>query len=283
MIAEDSVHQIGCIHTCQGLELDYIGVIIAEDFVILDGVVFTYASKRSSNDRSIRGYKTMLKKDPEKATQLTADIIKNTYRTLMTRGQKGCYIYCVDAETGDYFRKITQPVVENASNSLSPYQGLSLPIVPLEEANPYVTHVPIYDLHAAGSFSEAQMIEGMQWVEWPDHINVSEGMFVMRLEGESMNRRIPNGSWCLFKSTPGGTRNGKVVLVQHRYIDDPDHGGSYTVKVYHSDKSNEGDVSFNTRIVIKPDTNAFGYSSIELEDDGEELTIIGEYLAVISD
>jgi DUF2075 family protein len=283
MIAENSVNQIGCIHTCQGLELDYIGVIIGEDFVIRDGVAFTDASKRSSNDRSIRGFKTMLKKDPEKATQLAAEIIKNTYRTLMTRGQKGCYIYCVDAETGDYFKKITEAVAEISSTSLNPYQGLNLPIVSLEDANPYVTHVPLYNLYAAaGSFSEAQVIEGVQWVELPEHINVSEGMFVMRVEGESMNRRIPNGSWCLFKSNPGGTRNGKVVLVQHRNIDDPDHGGSYTVKVYHSEKTIDDDMIFNTRIVLKPDTNAFGYSSIELEDDGEDLMIIGEYLAVIS-
>ncbi|UTW05055.1 DUF2075 domain-containing protein [Amphritea atlantica] len=284
MIAEDSVNQIGCIHTCQGLELDYIGVIIGEDFVIRDGVAITDASKRSSNDKSIRGFKTMLKKDPEKAAQLTAEIIKNTYRTLMTRGQKGCYIYCIDAETGDYFKNITQSVIENTSTSLSPYQGLNLPIVSIEDACPYVTHVPIYDLHAAaGSFSETQVVEGVQWVELPEHINVSGGMFVMRVVGESMNRRIPNGSWCLFKSNPGGTRNGKVVLVQHRHIDDPDHGGSYTVKVYHSDKTIEGDMIINTRIVLKPDTNAFGYSSIELEDDGEELTVIGEYLTVISD
>lgn len=284
MIAEDSVNQIGCIHTCQGLELDYIGVIIGEDFIIRNGVAITDASKRSSNDRSIKGFKTLLKKDPEKAVQLTAEIIKNTYRTLMTRGQKGCYIYCVDAETGDYFRKTTQSVSDCTSTSISPYQGLNLPIVPLDAAYPYLTHVPVYDLHAAaGSFSEWQVIEGIQWVELPEHINVSEGMFVMRVVGESMNRRIPNGSWCLFKSNPGGTRNGKVVLVQHRNIDDPDHGGSYTVKVYHSQKTIEGDMLVNTRIVLKPDTNAFGYSPIELEDDGEELIIIGEYLAVISD
>lgn len=283
MISENSVNQIGCIHTCQGLELDYIGVIIGEDFVIRDGIAFTDASKRSSNDRSIRGFKTMLKKDPEKAAQVTEDIIKNTYRTLMTRGQKGCYIYCVDTETGDYFKRITQSVSESGSNSLSPYQGLNLPIVPVEDAYPYVTHVPIYDLHAAaGSFSEVQVFESVQWVALPEHINISEGMFVMRVEGESMNRRIPNGSWCLFKSNPGGTRNGKVVLVQHRNIDDPDHGGSYTVKLYQSDKTIDEHMFLNTKIVLKPDTNAFGYSPIELEDDGEDLMIIGEFLTVIS-
>ena len=57
-----------------------------------------------------------------------------------------------------------------------------------------------------------------------------------RVVGESMNRRIPNGSWCLFKLAPGGTRQGKVVLVQHRDIDDIDTGGHYTIKVYESEK-----------------------------------------------
>ena len=224
-----------------------------------------------------------MKRFPRVSRYLSEDIIKNTYRTLMTRGQKGCYIYCVDTETGDYFKRITQSVSENGSNSLSPYQGLNLPIVPIEDAYPYVTHVPIYDLHAAaGSFSEVQVFESVQWVALPEHINISEGMFLMRVEGESMNRRIPNGSWCLFKSNPGGTRNGKVVLVQHRNIDDPDHGGSYTVKLYQSDKTIDENIFLNTKIVLKPDTNAFGYSPIELEDDGEDLMIIGEFLAVIS-
>ncbi|PLX90485.1 MAG: AAA family ATPase, partial [Desulfuromonas sp.] len=99
IIAEHSVEQVGCIHTCQGLELDYIGVFIGEDFVVRDGVAVTDAAKRSSNDRSIRGYKTMLKKEPEKARELANEIIKNTYRTLMTRGQKGCYLFCTDLET----------------------------------------------------------------------------------------------------------------------------------------------------------------------------------------
>ena len=284
MIAEESVNQIGCIHTCQGLELDYIGVIIGDDFVVRDGVVITDANKRSSNDRSIRGFKTMLKKDPEKAANLTGDIIKNTYRTLMTRGQKGCYIFCTDPETREYFKRLALNDEGQEDPKVSPYHGLNLPIVTLEKAAPYTTHVPIYDLYAAaGSFSEEQLVEDVQWVELPEHINVSEGMFVMRVVGESMNRRIPSGSWCLFKSNPGGTRNGKVVLVQHRQIEDPDHGGSYTVKIYHSEKVLEDDVLVNGKVILKPDTNGFGYSDIELKDCGEDLNVIGEYLTVVSD
>ena len=95
---------MGCIHTCQGLELDYVGVVIGEDLVVRNGRVVTDAGKRSSQDRSIHGYKKMLRNDPDTARKLADRIIKNTYRTLMTRGQKGCYLFCVDKETNEYFR-----------------------------------------------------------------------------------------------------------------------------------------------------------------------------------
>ncbi|WP_444899863.1 DNA/RNA helicase domain-containing protein [Microbulbifer sp. VAAC004] len=282
LIAENSVEQIGCIHTCQGLELDYIGVIIGDDFVIRDGVAVTDALKRSKNDRSIRGFKTILKKNPSRARQLTTEIIKNTYRTLMTRGQKGCYIFCTDPETRDYFKTLARR--ENNKDKLEsyPYQGLDLPVVSYDEAQPYKVHVPIYNLHAAaGNFSEAQAVEELEWVQLPEHINISKNMFVMHVVGESMNRRIPNGSWCLFKANPSGSRNGKIVLVQHREIDDPDHGGSYTVKKYSSEKTSDEDITINKKVVLKPETNAYGYSPIVLEDENEELIVLGEYLTVI--
>ncbi len=104
IIAPDSVNEIGCIHTSQGLELDYVGVVIGPDFVVRDGRVITDAGKRSSQDHSIRGYKKMLREDPKKARALADRVIKNTYRTLMTRGQKGCYLFSVDPETNAYFR-----------------------------------------------------------------------------------------------------------------------------------------------------------------------------------
>lgn len=103
MIKEESVNEIGCIHTCQGLELEYVGVIIGPDFKVRAGEVITDVYERSYNDRSIFGMKTMLKNDPENAAILADQIIKNTYRTLMIRGMKGCYLYCTDKETEEYF------------------------------------------------------------------------------------------------------------------------------------------------------------------------------------
>ena len=105
IVAPESVSEIGCIHTCQGLELDYVGVIIGEDLVVRDGKIVTDALKRSKQDRSVHGYKSMLKKDPKTAKALADRITKNTYRTLMTRGQKGCFLFCVDDETNEYFRR----------------------------------------------------------------------------------------------------------------------------------------------------------------------------------
>jgi phage repressor protein C with HTH and peptisase S24 domain len=64
--------------------------------------------------------------------------------------------------------------------------------------------------------------EDCEWVELPDAFRPQRGMFVAQVVGESMNRRIPNGSWCLFRLHPKGTRQGKVVLVQHREIQDAD-------------------------------------------------------------
>ena len=104
--APDSVAEVGCIHTCQGLELDYVGVIIGPDLIVRDGEVITDANTRSKNDSSIKGFKKLLKENPTAALEKSGLIIKNTYRTLMTRGMKGCFVYCTDLETKEYFRKM---------------------------------------------------------------------------------------------------------------------------------------------------------------------------------
>lgn len=105
LIKENSIEEVGCIHTCQGLELDYVGVIIGPDLKVREGQVITDLDERYSYDASIRGLKSIRKEDPERAATLADRIIKNTYRTLMTRGMKGCYVFCTDGETEEYFRE----------------------------------------------------------------------------------------------------------------------------------------------------------------------------------
>lgn len=104
-VAETSVNEIGCIHTSQGLEFDYVGVIIGDDIRFENGEVITDFTKRAKTDQSLKGIKTLYKEDPEEAQRRADEIIRNTYRTLMTRGMKGCYIYCTNVELGQYLRK----------------------------------------------------------------------------------------------------------------------------------------------------------------------------------
>ena len=103
-----SVNEVGCIHTCQGLEFDYVGVIIGDDLRYEDGHIVTDYTKRAKTDTSLNGIKKIAKEQGEEVANKIADsIIKNTYRTLMTRGMKGCYIYCVDKNLADYLRKMS--------------------------------------------------------------------------------------------------------------------------------------------------------------------------------
>lgn len=108
-IDSDSVKEAGCIHTCQGLEFDYVGVIIGPDMTYDSetGEILTDASKRAKTDKSLSGLKSRYPKDKQK---IVADrIIKNTYRVLMTRGMKGCYVYCTDPALSEHLRKGMRP------------------------------------------------------------------------------------------------------------------------------------------------------------------------------
>lgn len=104
-VSETSINEIGCIHTSQGLEFDYVGVILGDDIRYEDGHVVTDFSKRAKTDQSLKGIKNLYKERPEEAKKRADEIIKNTYRTLMTRGMKGCYIYCTDPGMEKYLKE----------------------------------------------------------------------------------------------------------------------------------------------------------------------------------
>lgn len=96
-ISSSSFDQVGCIHTAQGLEFDYVGVIIGKDLVFRDGRVITNQKEISEDDKS-SGIRTADRVMAEK-------LIQNTYKTLLTRGQKGCFVYCEDLNLRNHFKK----------------------------------------------------------------------------------------------------------------------------------------------------------------------------------
>lgn len=96
-INESSFEEVGCIHTCQGMEFDYVGVIIGKDLIYRNGKVITNKLAISKDDKTshIRSCKD---------EKLAEKLIKNTYKVLLTRGQKGCYIYCEDKQLSEYIK-----------------------------------------------------------------------------------------------------------------------------------------------------------------------------------
>lgn len=97
---EDSFEQVGCIHSTQGLEFEYVGVIIGLDMRYENGHVITDRTKRAKSDATIKGLKGN--------EQLGDKIIRDTYKTLLSRGQKGCFIYCEDEKLGEYIKEALQ-------------------------------------------------------------------------------------------------------------------------------------------------------------------------------
>ncbi|HQL01371.1 MAG TPA: S24 family peptidase, partial [Smithellaceae bacterium] len=232
------------------------------------------------------------------------DLVKNTYRVLFSRGMKGCYVYFMDKDTERFFKsRMDLPAIQKQLSSSSEIiasldKAVNLPFRHLQqsEVKPFVNCVPLYDLKAAaGRFSDEQQVaewlngqggedlSDINWVELPDAFRPRHGLFVAQVVGESMNRRMPNGSWCLFRLNPEGTRQGKIVLAQHRGIADVDNGGQFTVKIYESKKRLLPDGSWrHASITLRPDTTAPGYEPlIFTEEKVDDVKVIAELVAVL--
>jgi DUF2075 family protein len=303
IVAEKSVNEVGCIHTCQGLEVEYIGVIIGPDLIVRQGRVQTVPAARDRHDKTLKGFKKFALESAEEAQKLGDLIVKNTYRTLMTRGMKGCFIFCTDPETAEYFSgrisaskdaqvsiatpiPLSTKVKSRVSKKVLPNSAvLPFRILAKSEVLPFENAVPLLDLKiAAGGFSLSQL-EGadVEWIELPLGLKPSNGLFVAQVVGESMNKRIPNGSWCLFKSYPAGTRQGKVVVAKHHSLSDPETGGSFTVKVYSSEKKSDSKFGWkHSKITLSPASSDLNFQDLVFFDnDFDSVEIVAELIEVL--
>ena len=99
-IDPNAIDEVGCIHTVQGMEFDYVGIIIGKDLIYREGKVCTDQRAISRDDKSsgIRGCRK---------AELADQLIRNTYKVLLTRGQKGCYVFCEDELLREYIKSRT--------------------------------------------------------------------------------------------------------------------------------------------------------------------------------
>lgn len=272
------LEQVGCIYTAQGFEFDYVGVIWGKDLRFDPALNDWIGDRTNSHDRSVR-----------QAGEGFLALVKNTYRVLLSRGMKGCYIYFEDPETEKFVRSRTE------SLGLSPKAPPLLPkppivdvVVPVLDARPFQimrsrdirpweNSVPLLDLKiAAGDFSDAQSLEAdaLEWVALPDHIHPRPGQFVAQIVGESMNKRVPNGAWALFSTDLRGSKQGKVVLAQRREDGDPEQGGRYTLKIYDASKREGDDGAVYEAIVLRPHSSDPDFLPIEIDLEDEERPLI---------
>jgi len=261
----NSRDEVGCIHTIQGYDLNYAGIIFGKEI--------TYDKRTNQIEILKDNYYDVNGKQSIVDLEDLKDFILNIYKTIMLRGIKGTYVYVCDKDLRDYFSEFIPKY--NIENKIAPLEG--------NEIIPFVNSVPLYDLKvAAGNFSELQTVKDCQWIGLPTtHKSLNE-LFACKVIGESMNKLIPNGSICLFRKYSGGSRNGKIVLVEHTNIQDPDFGSGYTIKEYRSKKNITNDGWSHESIILKPLSYDPDYSDIVIEkDELIDLKVVGVFESVL--
>lgn len=199
-IEDEGLEQVGCVHTAQGLEFDYVGVIIGNDLRFDTETMTYYTEWDAYKDRN---GKQTLQENPKELNKL----VRNIYKILMSRGMKGCYVYFMDSAVEACFRERLKVATEE--------------LEPMPEPVLYENALPLLDLRTAadagyeslsGYFGYEENFETMPVEGGP----FREKQFLVRAEGNSMEPRISNGDLCLFNPYRGGSRNGKIVLVRFR-------------------------------------------------------------------
>ena len=278
-IDSESFDQVGCIHTSQGLEFDYVGVIIGRDLIYRDGKVLTDYTKRAHSDKSLSGIKSS-------GNYALADtIIRNTYKTLLTRGQKGCYIYCEDKPLADYIREqlqlMKQPIrpvstIHLVKESVSPI------LEDADEEQKYITLYPVYSVRAAcGRFGHFEPVEQLGWMQVDGYHKKDRTKFIIQAVGHSMEPTIHDGDYCLFEAYKGGSREGKIILAEHQGETDSDYEGAYSIKVYHSKKNyNEFGEWEHESVELWPLNRAYDRIILSPEES-DNFAIIGKFVETV--
>lgn len=151
---------------------------------------------------------------------------------------------------------------------------------------PFRTHLPFYSMRiAAGVFDGDREVDAAAWVPAPEGLRPEERLFVARITGKSMEPRIPDGSFCLFRMNPQGSREGKLVLAQQ--FGASQSGGAFSIKKYHSEKAPQrpageddfGDTEWRHSRVRLISLNPL-YPSWDLAED--ECRILAELVRILS-
>ena len=265
--SDGAINEVGCIHTTQGYDLNYSGIIFGNEISFNPETKEIIVKEENYFDKN--GKQSI--KDPK---ELKAFIL-NIYKTIMLRGIKGTYIYVCDPLLKAHFESFVPKYKTNHIEIKTLFKT--------ENIKPFENSIPLYSLKvAAGEFGELQQVEDVEWLNIPEKIKPSKDLFACQVIGESMNKVIPNGALCLFRKYSGGSRNGQIVLVENTNMHDFDFGSCYTVKEYESKKYEDEDGWKHQSIILKPLSTDSSYENMVLEDqDLTTFKVIGTFECVL--
>jgi uncharacterized protein len=261
--SKKAIHEVGCIHTTQGYDLNYAGIIIGPeldyDFERKQLVVY--------KDR----YKDKAGKNTVTDEAVLKEYILNIYKTILLRGIKGAYIYACNKNMRTYLEQVI-PAKDRPEQKASPRI----------KDQPNEGTIPYYDLKiAAGTFSDLQQPGATRYIELDSTLPNRENYFACQVVGESMNRIIPNGAICLFERYTGGSRNGRITLTELIDYTDPDFGSCHTIKEYRSKKTSTENGWTHEEIILSPQSTK-QYEPIVLRDEETiGLKVVGIFVKVI--
>jgi hypothetical protein len=229
----NAINEVGCIHTVQGYDLNYVGVII--------GPEFSYdPEKRKFKVDKEKYFDTNGRNGITDPNELERYII-NIYKTLLTRGINGTYIYIVDKNLRTYFKSLLeQKIINNVSKILSPYNTVEMVGVPLVGSAPCGE-----PLLGESNIEEVIMVE-------KNKIKPGTNYFILRANGDSMNMAgINDGDLVLCRYSEKGETGDKVVAL----LD----GEKVTIKMY--------DKKDGKRILLPKSSNSIHQPIIPQEGD----------------
>lgn len=260
----NAVEEVGCIHTTQGYDLNYAGIIFGHE------IGFDKDKNQITIDKD-RYFDKNGKQSVGNIDELK-DFILNIYKTILLRGIRGTFIYACDPGLRAYIAGYLPSEKIDLGQ-----ENKSIELIP------FVNSVPFYEVEAAaGAFSDTQNVQDFKWIAVPSDVKPSKDLFACKVVGESMNRVIPNGSICLFRKYNGGSRNGRIVLVQSNDIQDVEMGGGYTVKEYFSKKMTIDGGWKHESIVLKPISYEDHFKEIVLDTTSmEDFKVIGVFERVM--
>lgn len=269
-IEPQGVNQVGCIFSIQGFEIDYIGVILGHDI-----------QYDSTNDCLIGQVGNNVAVQSSDSNEYTRHI-RNAYRVLMSRGKKGCFVYCCNPEVASFLercqRKQTEIFEMNTGILVAAEEEQTDKIIIIDDDDYQrrtnkMGFIPLYSVRAAcGYFEDGEVPEVEGWIDASSHGFKPDPKrhFAVHAKGDSMLPKIHDGDLCVFEWYHAGSRDDEIVLTQCQE-NDIEYGGRYTIKKYHSKKMITEEGWHHLNVELRPLNS--DYDVIELDTEREYRTI----------